>query len=154
MIPRFAVHSMALSRAVDAVYGELFSFVAYAVGGSVNAPKAPDATRPTLLAVGTWHAQSQAGEPKARGSVADDSAHAWIASRPQVSVDDAALLWLPRQGDHVVRMLDQQMFEIAAVFPEGARRTVFELTARKRSAVYSPSLDFSEPLNSQFLPVI
>ena len=85
----------------------------------------------------------------------DDNAHAWVLSKPQVSVDDAALRWPVRHGDRVIRLLDQQEYEISAVIPESARRTVFELTARKRVVPsFLPSLDFSDARNSQYVGVI
>jgi hypothetical protein len=135
VIPRFTALSIALSRAVDAAYGELFTFSAYTTTGDVNLPKSLDATRPSFTAIGTWYGQAMSDEPKARGAKQDDNAHKWIATRPHVSVEDAALLWPVRPGDRVTRELDQQVFEISAVMPESARRTVFELTSRKRTTL-------------------
>lgn len=134
MIPRFTAQSIALSRAVDAVYGEEFIFTGYAAVGDVDLPKGPDATRPSFTVIGTWFGQAVSGEPKARGAAQDDNAHAWISSKPQVSVEDVLLLWPVRQGDRIIRVFDQQEYEVAGVLPEKARRTVFELTARKRGS--------------------
>ncbi|HEU4804368.1 MAG TPA: hypothetical protein VFS91_00910 [Nitrobacter sp.] len=118
---------------MDAAYGEQFTFSAFNTTGDVDLPKSPDATRPAFTVIGTWYGQAMSDEPKARGAKQDDNAHTWIASRPQVSVEDAALLWPVRPGDRVTRELDQQVYEISAVMPESARRTVFELTSRKRT---------------------
>ena len=118
---------------MDETYGELFTFAAYTTGDDVDLPKTLDANRPPFVAIGTWYGQAESGEPKARGAQQDDNAHAWIASKPQVSVDDAALLWPVRQGDRITRANDGQVFEVAGILPESARRTVFELTARKRA---------------------
>jgi hypothetical protein len=75
VIPRFTALSIALSRAVDAAYGEMFTFSAFATAGDVDLPKSPDATRQTFTVVGTWYGQAVSDEPKARGAKQDDNAH-------------------------------------------------------------------------------
>lgn len=121
------------SAAVDFVYGELFTFTARAVAGDVDAPRGPDASRPSFDATGGYIGPSSSLYPHARGSIADDHAQGDVVSKPLVSVDNANLPWMPVTGDQVTRQKTGETFEIAKPLPDGVRRTIFRLTARKRS---------------------
>lgn len=122
------------SAAVDLVYGELFTFIAKTVtSNDVDAKRSADSSRPNFDCTGAYVAPSSSMYPHARGSIADDHAQGDVASKPLVSVDNANLTWQPVPGDQVIRQKTGETFEIAKPLPDGVRRTIYRLTAKKRS---------------------
>lgn len=152
MVTPFAFRDEKLSAAIDRAFGESFEFSGYITSGDVDAPFQPDAARPTFSANGVFEAASKSRTPHARGSVQDDNAHNWAVSAPSISVADANCLWPLRRGDRALRLFDGSTFEVSSALPDAMGRTVLILSARKRAVpVYSPSLDFSDVRNSQYL---
>jgi hypothetical protein len=145
------------SAAVDAVYGESFQLIAMKSPADVNASRLADQARPSFFAIGAYLAPFKPILPHARGSIQDDNAHKFAASTPMVSIDNANLQWPVETGDRMLRMGTGDLFEVSKPLPDGIRRTVLHLTLRKRNAPIvsaAPSLDFSDPANSQFIPTI
>lgn len=128
----FADRDAKLSRAVDRAFGEWFTFSARTAAADVDMPKVADATRPDFRAKGPFHAPTQSGYPHARGALQDDNAQGRAFTKPSTSIDDAAMKWLPREGDTVRREFDGAVYEISRALPDGFGRTIFLLTARKR----------------------
>lgn len=120
------------SCAIDAVFGEAFTFVAMAVSTDVDAPRGPDATRPNFDCVGAYVGPSRSLYPRAPGPAPDNQAQGTVASHPLVSIDNSALAWTPTTNDRVIRQKTGETFEISKPMPDGVRRTIFHLTARKR----------------------
>jgi hypothetical protein len=120
------------SAAVDLVYGETFTFTGMKAAADVDSPRVADPARPAFDATGGYVAPSQAIYPHARGSIADAHAQKTVASQPLVSVDNDRLAWPVTTGDRVTRKKTGEVFEISRPLPDGVRRTVFHLTARKR----------------------
>ncbi len=152
----FAALDTLLSGAVNSVFGELVTFEAFKPAADVNSPKIPDADRIAFTTVAIWVEQTNSMTPPARGQ-ADSNAHSWTASQPQISIDNVDLIWRPQPGDRILRVETGEIYEIARPpRPDGMGHTVIQLTARRRAPapVASPSLDLSEPGNSQFIPVV
>lgn len=120
-----------LAASIDKAFGESFTFLPFTSSGDVNLPKIPDAGRAQFDARGTWDGPTKSDTPAARGTIQDDNAHSWTASKPSVSVADPALVWAPKRGDRVLRQLDSTVYEISTSDPDGFGSTIFFLTARK-----------------------
>lgn len=129
----FAALDAMLSGAVNSTFGEAFTFQAFTANTDVDLPLVADATRLDFAAVAVWVAQTSSATPHARGAMQDDNAHNWTASQPQITVDDALLVWRPRKGDRVTRLEDGAVYQIARPpRPDGMGHTTIDLTDRKR----------------------
>ncbi|CUT12533.1 hypothetical protein BF49_3613 [Bradyrhizobium sp.] len=129
----FEQAALQTSAAVDSVFGELFTFTAMKATTDVDAPRAADPDRQAFDAIGAYVAVTSSFYPHARGGVADDHAQKMVASQPLVSIDNANLRWVVVTGDRVTRQKTGEVFEISRPMPDGVKRTIFHLTARKRS---------------------
>lgn len=152
----FDARAAKLAASIGRAFGETFTFLPFTTTGDVNLPKLPDVSRVQFDAVGAWDGPTKSTTPHARGSVQDDNAHNWATSAPSVLVADAALTWHPKKGDRVLRQSDGAVYEISKPEPDGFGSTYLFLTARKGAAAgaYSPSLDFSDARNGQYIPLI
>jgi hypothetical protein len=120
-----------LAASIGKAFGESFTLLPFTTSGDVNLPKIPDASRTQFDVTGTWDGPTKSDTPHARGSIQDDNAHNWTASKPSVTVADAALNWTPKRSDRVLRQLDSSIFEISSTAPDGFGSTIFFLTARQ-----------------------
>ncbi|TYL80170.1 hypothetical protein [Bradyrhizobium cytisi] len=145
------------SAAVDSIFGELFTFTAMKENGDVDAKRVVDPDRPDFDAIGAYLAATSSLYPHARGSIADDHVQKTAASQPLVSIDNANLRWPVVTGDRCTRQKTGEVFEVSRPMPDGVKRTIFHLTARKRPPlplVFVPRLDFSDARNSGLLAAI
>ncbi|QDM26995.1 hypothetical protein FNL56_13395 [Tardiphaga sp. vice304] len=129
----FEIAAAMNSAAVDTVYGEAFQCFAMAAAGDVDGPRQADPARDSFTVTGGFLAPSHSVLPHARGSVQDDNAHKVAISVPRVSFDNRLMVWPLRPGDRVVRLKTGETFEVAKALPDGVLRTMFSLTARKRT---------------------
>lgn len=133
MTSPFAALDSQLSGAVDGVFGELFLFEAFMVGGDVDLPKVADVARQSFTAIAIWSDQTKSVTPHARGSVQDDNAHNWTASHPSITIADDNLLWRPQPGDRVTRLDGGAVHQVGKPpRPDGIGRTTIPLSDRKR----------------------
>ncbi|MDA9521639.1 hypothetical protein XI06_15120 [Bradyrhizobium sp. CCBAU 11434] len=128
----FELAAAQTSAAVDSVFGEPFTFVGMKTGDDVDAARIADPDRPAFDAIGAYVAVTSALYPHARGSIADDHVQKTVASQPLVSIDNANLQWAVVTGDRCTRQKTGEVFEISRPMPDGVKRTIFHLTARKR----------------------
>ena len=128
----FSARDSKVSGAIDRAFGELFTFEAFTARDDVNDRKVPDASRATFDAIAIWEGVAKSATPAARGSSSDDRAHNWVASFPSISIDEALLIWTPRQGDKVTRQFNNQFYEVARTYPDDMGRIVLQLTAKRR----------------------
>lgn len=119
------------SAAVDMVYGESFQLTGMKHGADVDSSRVTDPARPVVTVTGAYVAPAQSMWPHARGK-ADDNAHKVNASVPRVSIDTAQLPWPVMIFDRVTRLKTSEVFEVSKSLPDGVRRIVLYLTARKR----------------------
>jgi len=127
----FADRAARLAASINKAFGESFTFLPFTSSGDVNLPKIPDVSRSQFDATGQWDGPTKSDIPHARGSIQDDNAHGWTASKPSVCIADAALNWTPKRGDRCLRQLDGSVYEISSTAPDGFGSTFFFLTARK-----------------------
>ncbi|MBR0871195.1 hypothetical protein JQ633_12560 [Bradyrhizobium tropiciagri] len=135
MTSPFEIAASMTSAAVDRIFGEKegFQFVATMASPDVDLPRVPDPARPTFTAIGAYAAPSQSMFPPTRGPATEDNAQRISASVPLVSFDNANLAWPATVGDRVTRLKTGETFEISRPMPDGVRRTIFYLSARKRT---------------------
>lgn len=127
----FTGRAARLAASINKAFGESFTFLPFTSSGDVNLPKIPDAGRTQFNVTGVWDGPAKSATPHARGSIQYDNAHNWTASKPSVSVSDAALNWTPKHGDRVRRQFDGSVYEISTSAPDGFGSTCFFLTARQ-----------------------
>jgi hypothetical protein len=132
MATPFATRNAKVSDAIGRAFGEGFTFLPFTTTGDPNLPGIPDVSRVQFDATGAWEAPTTSATPHARGAIQDDNAHNWTASMPSVLVPDAALLWMPKRGDRVLRKFDGSTYEISKPMSDGFGSTLFFLTGRKR----------------------
>jgi len=126
----FEARDAKLSGAIDKAFGEVFVLAGRRQIADVNLPREADPDRPLLQVVGTFDDPLSTIHPDARG-YASDHAYQRAATKPIASIDDALLLWAPRDGDLLTRGFNGSVYEIARVQPDGYGRTVLTLTAKK-----------------------
>lgn len=141
------------SAAVDTIFGEIFTFIAMKQGVDRGSPRIIDTARPVFSAVGGYVDPSKTAFPHARGT-ANNQVQPHVVTEPFVSVDNSRLKWLVVTGDRVTRSKTGVQYEIARPMPDGVARTIFVLTGKTwvSPVPATPSLDFSDPDNSQNLP--
>lgn len=120
------------SAAVDQVYGEDFTFFAYRQKGDVNLPREADPARAEFTAKAAFIGSAKAVYPQARGA-SDENAQRYAVSVPWLSIDNASMAWPVIAGDRVRREKDGAVYEVAKPLPDGVKRTILPLTARKAS---------------------
>lgn len=155
----FAARAARRDAAIGRAFGELFDFIPMVAVTDVNLPSVADATRPMLSGViGVWEGATKSRLPTTRGAVQADTAQSLAISAPSVSIADADVTWMPIKGDLVRRQSDGSVYEISGPFPDSMGRTVLKLASKKRTAPiaagFVPSLDFSDPRNSQYIPIV
>jgi len=121
-----------LSAAMAKGFGGDFSFTARKLASAdVNLPRVADDSRAPFTAVGVYAGGSKVRHPAARGH-ASDHAQGEAISAPRASFEDAALPWLPIEGDLCLRAETSETFAVARTLPDGFGRTLIYLTAKKR----------------------
>lgn len=129
----FEIAAAMTSAAVDTIYGETFECFAMVAAGDVDGSRSTDVARPSFTVTGGFLAPSNSVLPHARGSIQDDNAQKIATSVPRVSFDNRLMIWPLRTGDRVLRVKTGEFFEVAKSLPDGVLRTMFSLTARKRT---------------------
>lgn len=117
------------SAAVDAIYGEKFTFIGMKAGVDPNLPKVIDMLRPKFDATGGYIDPSKTAFPKARGT-ANDQTQRHVVTEPFLSVDNVNLQWPVVTGDRVIRHKTGVQYEIARPMPDGVTRTLLILTGK------------------------
>jgi hypothetical protein len=120
------------SAAVDQIYGELFTFFAFRQVADVNKPREADPTRLQFTAKAAFIGTTKAIYPDARGIEASNAQRVSV-SVPWLSIDNANLAWPVIAGDRARREKTGDIYEIAKPMPDGVKRTVLPLTAKKAS---------------------
>jgi hypothetical protein len=117
------------SSAIDAVFGETFTFIGMKAGVDRGSPKVLDTARPKFDVIGGYHGPSKPAFPLARGTE-NNQAQRHVVTEPFVSVDNGKLLWAVVTGDRVTRLKTGVQYEIARPMPDGVTRTLFFLTGK------------------------
>lgn len=125
----FETAAAATSAAVDAIYGETFTFIGMKAGVDRASPKVVDTSRPAFKAPGGYVGPAKPGLPKARGTE-NNLAQRHVISEPFVSVDSSKLQWAVVTGDRVIREKTGVQYEVGRPLPDGVHRTVFVLTGK------------------------
>lgn len=122
-----------LGASLNKAFGEGFTIDPMMAQADPNGRFIPDTGRSAMTDVtGIWDGPSTSKSLATRGAVTDDVAHNWTASFPSVNFSDADLVWTPRKGDKLTRLLDGAVYQIDRTVPNGYGRTTLQLTARKR----------------------
>lgn len=124
----FSTAAEKLSAAVDAVYGETFTFLPRKSGGDVNAPFAADPDRAPLEFTASLinrYARADSRLVTKQGVSAEKPGHA--SARPQLSFDRAALPYEARRGDRVRRAKDGSVYVLAELRVTEDRRIVADI---------------------------
>jgi hypothetical protein len=101
------------SSAVDDTYGEPFTYQPM-TAADVNARPSIDANRAALTITAVLldsFARAHSGPARTQGVTSEQPGHA--STRPQLSLDPAALPYTPRRGDIVTRGSDGSKFLVA-----------------------------------------
>ncbi len=117
------------SAAVDAVFGEQFTFIGMKAGVDRGAPRIVDTARPPFTVTGGYVDPSKTAFPHARGT-SQNQAQGHVVTEPFVSIDNARLQWAVVTGDRVTRAETGVQYEIARPMPDGVTRTIFVLTGK------------------------
>jgi hypothetical protein len=117
------------SAAIDAVFGETFTFIGMKAGVDRGSPKVLDAARPKFDVIGGYVDPAKTAFPTARGT-ANNYTQRHVVTEPFVSVDNTGMQWPAVSGDRVTRIKTGVQYEIARPMPDGVARTLYFLTGK------------------------
>lgn len=126
-MPTWPERTARVAVIVDRTFGEAVTLKARLAAG-VNSRSAVDGTRPDQTVVGVFSAEQRMEQPPSR-KLQEKGAREVAANMVQFDCDEAALIWVPRTNDHVVRASSGLLYTVTAASRDDSGRIILVLSA-------------------------